>query len=192
MLEILRMILVLSIICALSGLTLASLRQFTAPLIEEQVLAYVQAPALLSIFVGSDNDPIQDRQVFTLTDGRTFTVFPMLRDGKLVAVALETFSQGYGGDIGVISAFNLEDDTILDIGMTTMKETPGLGTRVAEEPFSDDFEGHSLKGLALTKQGGDIDAVSGATISSAAAVNAVREATEIYTALKSEFLKTWS
>ncbi len=43
--EMLRMILVLSLICGLSGLTLATVRQATSERIEEQVLTYVQGPA---------------------------------------------------------------------------------------------------------------------------------------------------
>ena len=189
--EMLRMIAVLSLICGLSGLTLAGLKQLTQPIIVEQVLNYVQAPALQTALPEHDNDPVKDRKTFEV-DGRPVVVFPAMQSGRLVAVAMETFAQGYGGDIGVMTAFDVQHDRLVDVGMTTLKETPGLGMRVTEESFSDSFEGHALQPLELNKNGGDIDAVAGATISSTGVVQAVKEAVTLYKALKGEFAQTWS
>ncbi|MEG6550699.1 FMN-binding protein [Desulfocurvibacter africanus] len=191
--EMFKMVVVLSVIAGLSGLTLASLREYTAPRIEEQVLAYVQRPVLDAVIGQRDNDPVQDRQTFVLpSTGHEVLVFPVIREGRLVGVAFETQGPGYGGDIGVITAFSLESDRIMGIGMTTMKETPGVGTRVAQHGFTTQFHNRALDGLALSAQGGSVNAVAGATVSSTGAVEAVRQAAEIYKALKPEFEKTWS
>ena len=99
MLAIIRMIVVLSSICGLSGFALSYLKISTAPRIEEQVLTYVQGPAILKVFADIDNSPIAERKTFTL-DGAKVTVFPGKKDGKLVAVALEHFGKGFGGDVG--------------------------------------------------------------------------------------------
>ncbi|NER03857.1 MAG: FMN-binding protein, partial [Okeania sp. SIO3C4] len=74
----------------------------------------------------------------------------------------------------------------------TLKETPGLGMRITEEEFSDAFEGHALQPLALTTQGGDIDAVAGATISSSGVVQAVQRAVTVYKSLKPNLVQTWN
>lgn len=187
----LRMIVVLSAICGLAGFALSYLKMVTAPRIEEQVLTYVQKPALLRVFPDADNDPIAERKNFGLPDGGTITVFPARKDGKLVGVALENFGKGFGGDIGVMVGFDVRRDALMGIGVTTMKETPGLGTRIAEPTFTKQFVG-APPAVALTSQGGGIDAVSGATISSAGAVTAVGGAAKIYAALKDEILKAWS
>lgn len=191
--EMFKMVVVLSVITGLSGLTLASLREYTAPRIEEQVLAYVQSPVLVTVAPEHENDPVADRKAFALPgSGREVLVFPFKKGGRLAGVAFETFGPGYGGDIGVITAFDVESDRIMGIGMTTMKETPGVGTRVAQHGFTTQFHNRSLEGLALSSQGGGVNAVAGATVSSMGAAEAVRQAAEIYKALKPEFEQAWS
>lgn len=189
--DILRMIVVLSALCGLSGFALSYLKMVTAPGIEEQVLTYVQGPAIHKVFTNLDNNPIADRKAFSLPDGREVRVFPALRNGMLVGVAIEDRGKGYGGDVGVMVGFNVDDDTLAGIGATELKETPGLGMRIAEPAFAGQFAGKSLP-VALKAQGGAIDAVSGATISSAGAVTAVNNAAAVYTSLKADILKAWS
>jgi len=190
MVGMLRMVLVLSLLCALSGFVLSYLKIVTAPRIEEQVLTYVQGPALARVFTDTDNSLIADRRVFDL-DGARVTVFPAFKDGSLLGVALEEKGKGYGGDMGVMVGFNMADDTVAAIGTTTLKETPGLGMRVAEAGFTGQFSGLKTP-AALSAQGGSIDAISGATISSVGVVEAVNKAAALYARLKPEIIKAWS
>ena len=162
MADILRMIVVLSALCGLSGFALSYLKMVTAPVIEEQVLTYVQGPAIAGVFTDIDNQPM----------------------------ALEAKGKGYGGDVGVMVGFNVANDTLAGIGTTTLKETPGLGMRIAEPGFTGQFRGIAAP-VGLKSQGGSIDGISGATISSSGAVTAVNLAAEAYKALKPEILKTW-
>lgn len=187
--EILSMIVVLSCICAASGFSLAYLKQTTAPTIEAQVLTYVQGPAIERVYPGADNKPVEERKPFHVND-RKVMVFPYMQGGKLVGVALENKAGGFGGDIGVMVGFNIENDTLLGIGVTTMSETPGLGTKIAEPKFSGQFGGKGLD-VEMTSKGGSIDAISGATISSVGAVSAVQNAVKDYKALKAEIQMTW-
>jgi electron transport complex protein RnfG len=188
--EMIKMILVLSLICTLSGLTLATVRQATAPRIEEQVLTYVQGPALNQIFTDYDNNPVQDRKTFDLSSGPV-TVFPAKKDGKLTGVAFETFGKGYGGPIGIMVGFSTDGSKLEGIGVTTLKETPGLGQRIVEPEFRDQFRNHTTKSVALSKNGGDIAAVSGATISSTGTVAAVNDAIKIFQQIKDKLQTTW-
>ncbi len=188
--EIISMIVVLSIICGTSGLALSYLKISTAPLIEEQVLTYVQAPALKQVFADATNDPLAERQKFEI-EGGELIVFPAKKDGKLTGVAFEQFAPGYGGEIGVIVAFNLESGSLAGIGVTTMKETPGLGTRIAETKYTRQFTGQDPKTVNLSSKGGSVDAVSGATISSNGAVEAVHKAATLYEQLKDKFAQTF-
>lgn len=189
--DILKMIVVLSVICGLSGFCLSYLKEMTAPAIENQVLTYVQGPAIKQVLAGVDNDPIADRKKFTNpVTGKQINVFPAIKGGKLVAIALEDFGGGFGGDIGVIVGFNLANDTLTGIGVTTMKETPGLGTVTAEPRFTKQFKGQAMH-VDLKSRGGQIDALSGATISSNGVVVAVQNAAKVYEAIKSEAENTW-
>lgn len=188
--EMIKMIVVLSLICGLSGLTLATVRQATHPAIEEQVLTYVQGPALKQIFTDYDNNPVQDRKVFDLPDGK-LTVFPAMKSGKLTGVAFETFGKGYGGPIGIMVGFSTDGARLEGIGITTLKETPGLGQRIVEPAFRDQFRNHTTQSVALTKSGGDIAAVSGATISSTGTVAAVNDAIKTFQQIKDKLQTAW-
>lgn len=188
--EMLRMILVLSLICGLSGLTLATVRQATSERIEEQVLTYVQGPSIELIFSDYDNNPVKDRKTFDLPDG-PITVFPAMKNGKLTGVAFETYGKGYGGPIGIMVGFVTDGSKLEGIGVTTMKETPGLGARIVEADFRDQFTGHTTSKIAMKKQGGDIAAISGATISSTGTVSAVNDAVKIFNQIKDKLPTTW-
>ena len=188
--SIVQMILVLSLLCGTAGFCLSYLKMTTASRIESQALTFVQGPAILEVFKNAENAPIADRKTFTLADGRTVNVFPCIEGGTLTGVALEQFGSGYGGDLGVIVGFRIQEDTLAGIGITTMKETAGVGTKVKEPAFLKQFPGKSLP-VQPRSQGGEIDAISGATVSSNGVITAVDKAVAIYKELKPLLLETW-
>ena len=172
--EILRMIVVLTVIGAVSGLALAAFHSFTAAPIEYQTIKFVKEPAVKKVLTGYDNDPILDRKKIPVgTDSRgnpaELTVFPAKKGSETFAVALEGAGKGFHGEIGVMVGVSKEG-TILDIGITSHTETPGIGSKVTETGYTDRYKGlPAKKGLA-------VDAVSGATYSSKGVVAAVNEA----------------
>jgi electron transport complex protein RnfG len=85
----------------------------------------------------------------------------------------------------------VENDSILGVGVTTHSETPGLGARAKTDPeFTAQFKGLNLETVFKVKSdGGDIDALTGATITSRGVSSAVAEATDIYKRLKDEIVK---
>jgi len=193
MMEIIRMVVVLSAITGLSGFVLSGLKVWTDPIVEVQVLNNVQGPALKQLFLESTNDPIADRKALPKpgSEGETVTVFPSIKDGKLLAVAIEAAGKGYGGDVNVLVGFNVAKDNLLGISVTTHKETPGLGSRIQEPAYTKQFKGKDPAKATLKKDGGDIDAVSGATFSSIGSTEAVKQASAWYAALKDSIKTTW-
>lgn len=190
--EALKMIAVLSLFCGLSSVTLASLKDATGSKIEEQVLTYVQGPAISQVLKGFDNSPVKDRKKFTIPGTKNeITVFPAMKKGKLFGVAMETAAKGYGGDVGVMVGFSLTGESLSGIGITTMKETPGIGARVAKHGFTRQFNNHPYT-VELASKGGDIDGISGATISSTASVEAVKRAVEIFARIKPQLETAWT
>jgi electron transport complex protein RnfG len=172
--EIVRMIVVLTLIGAASGLTLSVIHGVTAAPIEYQTIKFVKEPAVKKVLSGYDNDPIMDRKKLEVgTDPRgrpvTLTVFPARKAGETFAVAVEGTAKGYHGEIGVMVGISKEG-TILDIGITSLSETPGIGSRVTNPSYTDQY-----KGLPA-KKGITVDAISGATYSSKGVVAAVNEA----------------
>lgn len=86
---------------------------------------------------------------------------------------------GYGGQMQVIVAVDGEGK-IIKAAVLTQKETPGLGTKTTLPGFLDQLKGRTLDpALELKKLGGEIDAVTGATISSKAVLSAARSALEM-------------
>lgn len=193
MMEIIRMVVVLSAITGLSGFVLSGLKVWTTPIIEEQVLMNVQGPALKRLFQDITNDPIADRQKLPRpgSDGEQVIVFPAIKDGKLLAVAMEASGKGYGGDVNVLVGFDVAKDNLVGISVTTHKETPGLGSRIQEPSFTKQFRGKDPAKAALKKDGGDIDAISGATLSSVGTTVAVKQAADWYVGLKDTIKTTW-
>ncbi|MGE4299233.1 MAG: RnfABCDGE type electron transport complex subunit G [Desulfovibrionaceae bacterium] len=195
--EIIKMIVVLSGICGLAGFALAQLKAFSDPLIEQQVLKYVKRPAVEYIFSDADanptfdQDPIANLKKFKTPDGTEVTVFPAIKDGTLQAVALEAFGTGFGGDIGVMVGFAPAGDKLYGIGVTTLKETPGLGMRVTESGYTGQFREMDPAKALVKADGGDIDAVSGATISSRGTAMAIQTANKVFQAIKPEIDKAW-
>ncbi len=170
-----------------SGGVLAAVRNATKDRIEYQQLVFVKGPAINLIMEGCTNNPVQDR--FKLKDKdkeRDFFVGEF--DGKKDVVAFETFGKGFGGDIGVITAVNVDTDKIVGVAVTTHSETPGVGSRTKTNPeFGAQFKEQPITDVFKVKaDGGQIDAVSGATISSRGVSAAVVQAGQIYKRLKNE------
>ena len=184
--EMIKMLLVLTILATLSGGLLAAIRDNTKDRIENQVLEFVQGPAIRSILEGATNDPIVDR--FQIKDGdveRTF--FLGVIDGEPRAVTLETFGKGgYGGDVGLMVGIDTKDEQIVGVGVTTHAETPGMGAKAKTDPsFAAQFRELSLEEpVNVTGDGGSINAISGATMTSRAVCTAANDAVKIYQKLK--------
>ena len=131
--------------------------------------------------------------VTRVIDGRTNTCF-VVRDaaGAVTAVALKgTAPKGYGGPVGIMFGI-AADGALLNYEVTEQTETPGLGSKIKEDPFRSrllqrsDGTPRPTAGTnwKVTRDGGDIEAVTAATISSRAALEALRNALETYEALK--------
>ena len=99
-------------------------------------------------------------------------------EGNPVGYALTALTQGFGGEIETTVAAQ-PDGTIsgISVGGANFAETAGLGARAKEPEFQAQFAGKTAP-LAVTKDGGEIEALSGATITSRAVVKGVNEAME--------------
>ena len=188
--DIIRMIVVLGVLSAASGVLLAGVKSGTAAKIEYQQLKFVKGPAIIKILEGCANDPLVDR--FKIQDGEVERSFYVgVFDGKANAVAYETFGKGFGGDVGIMVGVNLETDELLGIGVTTHSETPGLGSRAKDDPsFGAQFKGMSInKPFKVKPDGGEVDAVSGATVTSRGVCAGVTDSSGFFTKLKPQIIE---
>jgi Na+-translocating ferredoxin:NAD+ oxidoreductase subunit G len=185
--EMIHMVVVLTLLSSLSGWVLAALRDGTREKIEMQELNLVKGPAVRTILEGATNDPLTDR--FKVKDGETErNIFVGVFDGTPSTVAFEVTGKGFADAIGIMVAVNVDEDKIVGVGVTTSKETPGLGGNAKSDPsFAAQFKGLSFdQPLTVTKDGGKINAISGATITSRAVCAAVTDAEAVYARIKPE------
>lgn len=174
--DILKMMLVLTLICAASGFALSMVHKATSGPIEYQIIKFVKEPAVKKVLkdTGYDNDPILDRKKIEIgVDEKgepvELVIFPAIKAGEITAVAIEGKGKGFNGYIGVIAGIT-KDGTLLDIGITGHSETPGVGSKVEDESYTSQYKGLGAKGAV------SVDSISGATYSSKGVVIAVNQA----------------
>ena len=189
------MITVLTAIAAACGLLLSAVKKGTEKAIEEQVLYNVQGPTVKDLFGYSEKIDeimpkiIRNRKKVTIKE-QVLPVFVDKENGKAKAIAFECDGMGFKDKVVVLLGFNLENDVLSGIGIVSHKETPGLGARVTEVAFRDQFKNKELTATFKVKQdGGKIDGISGATISSKAVCAAVEKGIEMYQAVKEKILQ---
>ena len=188
--EMMKMVIVLTVLASLSGGLLSAIRNGTKERIEVAQLNFVKGPAIKQIMVGSSNDPIADR--FKMPIGESEMDFFIGKfDGKAKTVALEAFGKGYGGDVGVMVGIDVENDTIFGMSVTTHAETPGMGAKAKEDPsFVSQFKGKGVDSpINITNDGGPINAIGGSTITSRAICGAATEASKVYKDNKDQILE---
>jgi len=103
--------------------------------------------------------------------------YEIYRNEEVIGFAFTTTGKGYGGEINILIGID-SNYQVMGISILSNTETPGLGTRITEISFTDQFKGLGLEDIRLTKDGGKIDAITGATISSRAVTDAVRDEIE--------------
>lgn len=102
------------------------------------------------------------------------------KGGKVIAYVVPSESKGYGGAIKMLVAVG-PDNKVIKYTILSSNETPGLGDKASKPAFSDQFAGKTIDNLKVTKDPSDkedIQAISGATISSKAVTLAVKNAVD--------------
>ncbi|MDO5386056.1 MAG: RnfABCDGE type electron transport complex subunit G [Pseudomonadota bacterium] len=178
------MALSLTVVAVLAAFVLGLVHNLTAePIAKAKNQA--EAEAIYKVVgIVPENNPFADSTYVSIKGSRNkLQVFPIRRDGLIRAFAIKTNSRkGFGGNMVGITI----DGYILGYEVLKSQETPGLGTKVSEEKFKSQFDGMRPEGEIKVKQdGGDIDAVTAATISSRAVAEAVQNAYGAYQKLSS-------
>jgi len=124
------------------------------------------------------NNPNDEMYRLPTGDGDSLDIYPAKKENIIVGYAVSTYTRdGFSGNIRLMAGFE-PDGKIFNIIILEHKETPGLGTKMAEPSFKDQFmqKNPSEFILKVKKDGGPVDAVTAATISSRAFCDAVQRA----------------
>jgi electron transport complex protein RnfG len=196
------MLIVLTLVSAVAAFLLAYVNNFTSTTIAKINEEALSAGIKSVLNIGAD-DPISVGE----KDVNGFIVYEVTRNSDWIGTAVKsTDKSGFGGDIEVLVGFD-QDGKILGYEVLKHAETPGLGARAGEwfrtatlgevkevGVFSKIFFGkpdpagsHNIIGrdiaqgeLKVTKDGGDIDAITASTITSRAFLNAVNNAYKVF------------
>ncbi|MDD3363736.1 MAG: FMN-binding protein [Syntrophomonas sp.] len=168
--SILKIALNLAGACIVSGIIIAIVYFLTADIaIQKQI--ELKNLALKNLVTEADK--------YTPIEGKTGW-YTATKNGEVIAYVIPSESKGYAGSIKLLVAVG-PDNKVLRYTILESKETPGLGDKAAKAPFTGQFAGKTSENLKVTKDAGnknDVQAISGATITSRAVTLAVKNAVD--------------
>jgi electron transport complex protein RnfG len=186
------MVLVLTLVAVIMGGILAYVNHLTeGPIAEQKEKAL--ADGIKAVMV-CDDLKVAKTDVVKQNDAKgkemTFTVY-QIKDaqGNDLGAAVESTTMGFGGDLKVLVGFDTKG-TILGYTLLEHAETPGLGAK-ADQWFQDNMKGdivgeNPAEPLTVSKDGGQVDAITASTITSRAFLLAVNNAYKAYMATPAE------
>ena len=176
------MLLVLTGVTVISVALLAYVNELTKEPIA-QANAKALSDAVNMVVPGFDNDPIAEKKMQEV-DGVQYAVYPATKGGEFIGAAVEASAMGFGGELKVLVGFDAEGN-IIDYSLLSHVETPGLGSKAADW-FKKGQNGDITSKnpgkapLTVSKDGGEVNAITASTITSRAFLKAVNTAYAAY------------
>ena len=138
--------------------------------------------AIREVVPAFDNNPTAEAYLAATAEGDSVKIYPATKGGEFVGAAVESNTKkGFSGEIRVIVGFDATGK-LYNYSVLQHAETPGLGAKM-QEWFRMDKNKQSVLGrtlsageLKVSKDGGDVDAITAATISSRAFLHAINRA----------------
>jgi electron transport complex protein RnfG len=178
--DIFKMGIVLTVVCVISAGALSSVYNVTKIKIDENVRIsdIKKRQEVLPSAVNFIEKEIDGRKVWVGID----------KDDMEIGVVIKVSPRGYAGPINTTIGIN-NDGTVSSVAINKLDqtETPGLGVKITQDAFKNQFKGKKGEELKLKKDGGTIDAITAATISSRAVANGIKEGMEWYMTESSKF-----
>jgi len=181
------MFLSLFTICFVVAVLLAQVNKITAKPIAEAKAKKLEN-AIREVVPPFDNNPVAEAYKIPDGAGDSLTVYPAKKGDELVSFAITGYSNNaFGGTIQIIVGFDT-NNRIVNYSVLSHAETPGLGAKVVQW-FKDTSNPNrciigrdlSKEKLSVSKDGGNIDAITASTITSRAFLEAVNKAYAAYT-----------
>lgn len=185
--EILQLSVVLVVITFVTALLLGFVNQATAPIIAQNS-EKTRAAAMSELIPGAEFAPAEVTEVPADKNTPAIqNIYKATKDGQDAGYCMEVLPNGFSGTVTVVVGIGA-DGTVAGAKVTKHSETPGLGAKAQADPtWIPQFEGKPADGsLAVTKDGGDIVPITGATITSRAVTAAVNAAASYVQSLASK------
>lgn len=169
-LETIRPVVVLVVICMVAGALLGVVHSVTDPIATANAEKKAQETYAQLVPQAASFEPVD-----CSVEGCTAALEARDGSGNVVAHVIVAQSKGYGGQVPIAVAFGA-DGKVLSITAMSNEETPGLGTKIANDSYIGQYVGLGAESISAD----DIDLISGATISSKAALSAFNIAVTAY------------
>ncbi len=178
----LNMTISLFVITVIAGVSLGFINDITkGPKAKAKLERKVNA--IKQVLPEFNNNPVEQVKLIKSDKAKdSIEIYAGMMDDKLIGTAVIGSSEkGYSGLVKIMVGFN-PDESIKNIVVLQQKETPGLGTKMKNEKFMRQFRGKkpSEFNLKPKKDGGDVDALTGATISTRAFGEATQMAYDVF------------
>ena len=176
------MVITLSVICLVCSALLGVVYSVTKAPIEAAELAKINN-AIKAVVPECDNNPSEE-----MIEVEGSVVYPAKMDGNIVGYAIKVKVSGFGGPIQMMVGFKA-DGTIYNTSVISHSETPGLGAKITGEiPTRTQIVGKNpaSSNLTVTKDGGEIDAITASTITSRAFLKGVDAAYKVFVELQKQ------
>lgn len=169
-----KMILVLAVISMVSGSVLALSYEVTNPKIQEQEKQALEQ-SVIDVLPGTEKISETKKEDMTFYIGED-------NQGNKKGIAFKVTGSGFSGPIEIMVGYNPKEGNLTGIQILSMSETPGLGAKIKDPDFVDQFREKSVNDKFVPKE--DVRVITGATISPTAVTNAIKSAldkvTQIY------------
>lgn len=173
----------LFVICAVAAGLLAGTNQITAPIIEQRNKQANNEARQTVLTDASEFKLLDSNKYKSGSEVEVVEVYEGLSGSDVLGYTIKVLPKGYGGKIELMVGIK-SDGTISGINVGNMNETPGLGAKAKEEEFYGQYLGKPATELSVIKSGSagetEIQAISGATITSKAVTTGVNVAVEVY------------
>lgn len=164
--EMVRLCVVLFLITLISATLLGFINSVTDPQIKLNK-EKTRGEAMAMLIPDSEFELVEEEVVSDTGAPTLRNVYKAVKDGETVGYCMEAFPSGFGGELTVVVGV-LADGTIAGAQVTSMAETPGLGAK-SQSDWINQYAGMAADGsLAVTKDGGTVVPITGATITSRA------------------------
>ncbi len=176
------MVITLSVICLICSALLGVVYSVTKAPIEAAELAKINN-AIKAVVPECDNNPSEE-----MMEVEGSVVYPAKVNGNIVGYAIKVKASGFGGPIQMMVGFNA-DGTIYNTSVISHAETPGLGAKITGEiPTRTQIVGKNpaSSNLTVTKDGGEVDAITASTITSRAFLKGVEAAYKVFVELQKQ------
>lgn len=174
-LEIVVITVKLLVICAGIALLVAGVNYLTKDKIAENELEKT-TKALAELF-GKDSEFTDITKDVTLADAVNTVYEAKDTSGKVLGYCAAVSPKGFAGEINMLVAVDASNK-ILGVSVVSMSETKGIGTKILDPKFLNQFKGKSIN-IAYSSKDGGVDTISGATKTSKPTIDGVNMATKV-------------